>query len=292
MSENNSANEQDNATPESSSAPPAGETILNTDSTENAPESAPRGLRGSGLRYNESDNVPSWAVGKTADELLDISTQLYQAIQQQSPQQPQQTPTPQAQPTMSTGIPEVDHNLIYSDPAEYHRRMEARMDARIQAAIGNAAGGVTTPMASLAKTQAMSHRPEVWAKYGPEIETTMSSMAPEARANVDVWKRVVNYVAGEHVDEIARAKAEEIIARGSDSGMLSTQGGPPSVDRGSALSPIRKLFKDDHPAIRGFLDDHIPVEKVIEHGLKRGYTEEAYAEMLTTRAARRVGVAR
>ncbi len=74
--------------------------------------------------------------------------------------------------------------------------------------------------------------------------------------------------------------------------MLPTQGGPPAPDRASTMSPVRKLFHDGHPAIRAFMDDHIPVEKVIEHGLKRGYSEEAYAELLTKRAARRVGVAR
>lgn len=190
-------------------------------------------------------------------------------------------PTPQP----SDGLPAVDPNLIYSNPDEYHRQMEARTEARIQKAISGAAGSVSAPLASMAKAQARTHRPDIWDRYGPEIETTMASMPSEARANVETWRRVVNYVAGEHVDEIARAKAEELIRSGADSGMLSTQAGSPlDPGRASTRNPIEKLFDEGHPAVKGFVDDGIPVSKVVQHARDRGYTDlQAYADMLTAR---------
>lgn len=301
---NETAVSDPNATDQASSELQAGDPNLQStppegvNPSDTAPEpQAPRGLSGSGLRYSDADDVPDWAKGRTADEILSTAQQLYEALQagQTAPAPApaptyQQAPTPA--PTPQQGLPEVDPNLIYSNPHEYHRQMEARQQAMVEARLNAASASVTSPMASMAKEQARMHRPEVWKKYGPEIEATMRQLGPQARADVSSWKRVVNYVAGEHVDELAAAKAQEMMSRGADSGSLRTQGGPPSMDPKSGMSPIRKLFAEEHPAIHGHLKDRITPETVIKHAAKRGYTEEAYAELLIKNATRSAGATR
>jgi len=179
------------------------------------------------------------------------------------------------------GLPAVDPNLIYTDPNEYHRQMEARQEARVKRAVDAATPGVVTPLSGMAKQMARAHRPDIWASYGPEIETTMAQLPPQSRADVDTWKRVIDYVAGQHVDELARKKAEELIRNGSDTGMLRTNGAPPLGSDGSSASPMRKLFAD-RPDIRDFYKDAgITVGDLVEHGSKMGHDEAKWSEMVS-----------
>jgi len=277
-----------------SSEPQAGDPNLQTtppeggSPSETAPSPTTPGgsLHGAGLRYGDGDPVPDWAKGRTADEILETANQLYAAIQSGTPAQPT-APTPATPPPPSSSP--VDPNLMYSNPHEYDRQLRESIRTEMRTELASAANSVTSPMASMAKEQAKTHRPKVWDRYGPEIETTMAQLGPNARADVSSWKRVINYVAGEHVDELADARAKEILARGGDSGSLPTHGGPPNMDPASGLSPIRKLFAENHPAVDGYQRDRIPVEKVIAHALKRGHTEEGYAEMLEKNTIRRAG---
>lgn len=260
-----------------------------------APEtSAPRGPED--FRFGDDPNVPSWARGKSASELLELSSQMYSALQSganTSPSTPSPSPAPAPQASMNNapnGIPSVDPNLIYSNPDEYHRQMEARTNAIIEARLAQAGAEISTPLASMAKSQAMTHRPDVWERYGPEIESTMASMPANARGNVETWKRIVNYVAGEHVDELARIKAEELMASGG-SGSLPTQAGSSTLpNAASTRSPIQKLFDEGHEAVKGFVMDGISPAQVEAHARARGHDLESYATILKNRVARKKGV--
>ena len=276
-----------NLTPETPEATPNPETP--------APESeSSRGLETSGLKFGDDPSIPSYLRGKTASEVAAITAQLYDAIQNGSDTRqndvPQtHTPEPNVTPPTSNGIPSVDPNLIYSDPAEYHRQMEARMDARLEARIGQASEAVVTPMASLARGEA-SRDPKlkgVWDSYGPEIDLVMQRVPASRKGDVSLWKEAASIVAGRHVDDLAEKRAREIIASGGDAGMLSTQGGPRTPQGGSHLSPIAKLYADDHPAIRGHKSDGVPAAKVIAHAAKTGMSEEEYAKILIERASRK-----
>lgn len=288
---------------ESSSAPPAGEPNETTNASEanseTPPESGSRGLRGSGLRFREDDaNVPSWARGKTADELLQITNQLYDALQRGDTAPAPTNPAPSApSPSHETtpnvsGIPEVDPNLIYSNPAEYHRQMEARTNALIESRLASAERTVSTPLASLAKAEAMRNpkRKLVWEKYAPEIETVMARVPESQRGRVDLWDEAAKIVAGEHFEELARAKAEELMRSGA-SGSLATQAGSATLpNASSSRSPIAKLFDENHPAIEGFKRDGISPSQVEAHAKARGHDLEAYANLLKSRASRKKGV--
>lgn len=268
-----------------------------TPSTQPPEPAAPRGLNDSGLRFTEGDGVPSWAVGKTAKELLATAKDLYSVVQTQSSPSPASAPSSSPAPSVPppSSAPTVnapDPSLIYSNPDEYHRQMVAYTDARIQAAVGGAASSVVTPMASLAKREA-SRDPRytyAWEKYAPEIETIMARVPEGQRGNVDLWSEAASIVQGRHVDEIAQAKAEALVRAGADTGSLPTQGGAPMRPGASASgSPIDRLFSENHPAIKDYVRDEIGAAKIREHASKRGYTEQEYADMIVKAYERKVG---
>lgn len=187
----------------------------------------------------------------------------------------------------STG---VDPNLMYTDPAAYTRQLQESIRSEMRSEMQAAAGSITTPLASMAKAQAMQNpkRKVVWDKWAPEIEMIVAKLPPEARARPDIWDEAARMVAGEHVDELARLQADEIIKRSGDSGMLSTQGGPPQPNGASSKGPLAKLFEARDPSVKGFIDDGIPLAKVREHYTKRGYTkEEDIVALLTHKTSKK-----
>jgi hypothetical protein len=165
--------------------------------------------------------------------------------------------------------------------------MERRTEALVEKRLANAERLVMTPMASMARTQAQANpkRKDVWERYAPEIEAIVARLPDAAKARPDIWDEAARMVAGEHLDDIAQARAEAIIARGRDSGSLGTQGGSPNEPI-STPSPLRKLFEDRHIAVKGFISDDIPLSKVREHYTKMGYkTDEEIANLLTARVS-------
>lgn len=252
-----------------------------------APE-PPRTLSGAGLRYGSDDNVPEWAVGKTADEILAMTQQLYTTVQQGTlPAAPATPPSP-ASPAPSQ-TPSVDPQLLYTDPAAYTQAVfdQARTIAREE--LASAAPNVTSPISTMAKEYARGHRPEVWSAYGPEIEAEMAKVNVNARANIETWKMAVDLVAGRHVDTIALKRAEELMAASGDTGSIASAGGITNPSPGSSLSPIAKLFSEKDPSVQGYIDDGLTAADVVTQAARMGKTEEAYAEMLKNRMTRRVG---
>jgi hypothetical protein len=227
-------------------------------------------------------------VDKNADEILDLANKMYDALQSNAPAP--SAPSPPAPEPHVTAPSDIDPNLMYSNPAEYHRQLRASLRADIQSEISSASGAIVTPLASLAKAEAKRNpkRKAVWDRYAPEIEAMVARLPEQARARPDIWDEAAKMVAGEHVDEIARTEADRIIAAGRDSGTLPTQHGSPNEPVPSGGSPLEKLFREEHASVKGFLQDGIPISKVREHARKQGYTEEGYAKLLTDRTSWRV----
>lgn len=248
-----------------------------------APE-APRGLKGSGLRYTEADGVPSWAIGKTADEILRMTQTLSDTVARGTPAAPPASAPPPAAP----GAPRrVNSDLVYRDADAYTNEILGAVEHIVNERLGAASGALTAPVASMARAQAMSHKPDIWAKYGPEIDALMAEVQGPARLNVDLWKRAVNMVASDHIDEIARERAESLI-RSGDSGMLSGGVGTSYGSPASPASPVRALFAANDPAILPFKEAGLDAAAVIAHYAKMGKDEARAAETIKNAASRRV----
>lgn len=251
-------------------------------------EPAARGLKGSGLRYTAEDGVPDWAVGKTADEILQLGQTFHSAamgnqqLPQQNPPAPPQAPpmqTPQ-QPS-AAGLPNPD--LMYSDPAEYQRQWDVYNRSQMQSMAQQLSQPMLQSQAQMARATARSDksRADVWADYSGEIDAEMARVPLEARANVDSWNLAADLIAGRHRHDLARKEAQTLAAAGGDSGTVRTDGLVPNGQASSNLDAIGKLFAEDSPAIKRFKDMGMSAAKVRDHAKMMGHTPEAYAEMLT-----------
>jgi hypothetical protein len=188
----------------------------------------------------------------------------------------------------------VDPNLIYSDPAAFTAQLRASVRDEMRAELAQAAGSVSQPLASLARAEAARNPKykDAWTRYTPEIDLVMQRVPEAQRGRVDLWNEAARMVQGEHMEEIAEIRAREIIARSGDAGMLSTQAGIPGRQTpSSTLSPIAKLFADNHPSVKGYQDAGISPAQVIAHGKKMGHEEAAYAVMISARTPRRLQIA-
>lgn len=210
-----------------------------------------------------------------------MTQDLYGAMQNGGAPAQAPPPPPQA-PTAPLGH-SVDPNLMYSDPARYTQELLAEAERRAEARLTSASGSVVTPLASMAKMHAKTHRPDVWDSYAPEIEALMARVQAPHNANIDLWREAVDIVAGRHVDDIARRKADEIMRRGGDTGSL-TPGGSPPTNGASGASPIRKLLSDRPDLKEYYKDAGITAEMLVTQGVKMGHDESKYADMLSRKA--------
>jgi hypothetical protein len=126
---------------------------------------------------------------------------------------------------------------------------------------------------------------EVWSKYGPEIDMTMTNVPIQNRADVNMWRQAAELVAGKHYKELARGEAERL-ASTADSGMLSS-GGYSTNASPSSRGPIDQLFIDNHPSIQPFKDIGKSAADIRQHAQAMGHTPEAYAEMLKNKSTLR-----
>lgn len=166
------------------------------------------------------DNHPDeWARGKTANELLTLSSQMANALR--SP-----APPPQNRPPENNGGLPTDETWI-SRPTD---AAAAVADARIAAALTPALAGMQSLVAANAantRWQAEQQFKDTFAKWGPEVDALMKDVAPEHRT-LDNYGKVVKYVRATHEDEIVAERARQMIANGGSMGERSggAQGGP------------------------------------------------------------------
>lgn len=102
-------------------------------------------------------------------------------------------------------------------------------------------------MVAVAKREAREAAPEVWEKYGSEIEARAAQNPPVYHRNVGMWKNIATMVAGEHYRELARDQ-REAAEEGKTKAPAVRTGGPaapstrpaPSLQREEELSPLAK----------------------------------------------------
>ena len=183
----------------------------------------------------------------------------------------------------------VNSDLVYRDAGAYTDEIMGAVDRLVNERLAGASQNFASPMSSMARDMAKSHKPEIWRAYEPEIDALMADVPAQAKLNVDLWKRAVNMVASDHIEEISRARAEEIMRSGNDTGGLRSGGGAPLGNVPSAASsPIRAMFASNDPAILPFKDAGLDAAAVIAHYAKMGKDETRAADTIKNAASRRV----
>jgi hypothetical protein len=251
----------------------------------NESDAAPKGLRGAGLRYAADDpSIPDYARGKTADEVLALSQKVYnaamsgsQATPPASPAPPPQMPATNVTNTNQPTLP--DPQLQYSDPAAYQAALIAYNQATMQQQMQTFAAPMLAQQASFARAEARRNPryTAIWEKYSGEIDAQMVNVPLQART-LEAWEMAAKIVAGDHLDELAQARAETLAAQG-DSGTISGSEVPgrTAATAGDALS---EMFRSNDPAVEKFRKIGYDAPKLIAHAAKMGHTPEAYATLL------------
>lgn len=220
--------------PSSGALPSGGETSTTAKSS----------LKGAGLRYTADDGVPTWAVGKTADEILNIASQAVNYLQT-SPQ-PQAVAAPSPAPAQNTVPSAPPAELAYQDPTAWARQYDEYQRWQLSNSLNAYAAPVMAQMSELARAQSQNgQHADVWKRWGPEIELKIASIPREQRT-IMLYDQAAALVKADHVEEIARERAEQLAGTSFGAG---TERSPSSAvgSNTAASDPLEAAFAGDHP---------------------------------------------
>jgi len=193
-------------------------------------------------RYPDAYHV-EWMRGKTADEVANISNQLYQNMLSGQPTAPQPNmpnpsyPTqPQYAPAQPAGPQPPTPDDWINNPSDAAQRDWAYREAtQFRPQINQFAEG----MGQQARTIVEMRDPDTFRKYGPQIDLYIKQLDPQFRT-VENIQKVVGMVKAEHLDEIVNERTREAISRAQDAGTMRSGGGT-----GTGASPSASLdFKE------------------------------------------------
>jgi AraC-like DNA-binding protein len=153
--------------------------------------------------------VPTWAQGKTAGEVLNLAQQMEQALR--STQAPAPPPPAATYPPPVAGYPSDDEFLVR--PREATARVAEQLFADRMAPALAGMQGMASMFATNQRMFAEGKFPEEFRKYGPEIDALMVQATPEQRT-FDNYEKVVTFIRGKHMDEIAAERAQRLVAQG------------------------------------------------------------------------------
>lgn len=208
------------------------------------------------FRYPDSPDVPAYARGKTASEILGLTQQLYQTVERVvGTTPPAQPPAPPAAPAPTNLADDA-----YLTGADFRR--EAQTWAQ-QLARQNQATWDSVAQTNLELVKRDPQYAPIFAKYGPEVYNTLANV-DKSLWNVDNLRKVVRMVKADHVEEIASDLASQRL----------NEMQPTFRSTGAAPAPV----SSNQP------DYSLKSEKLPEDYRKRlaetGLTEEALDEFL------------
>lgn len=188
-------------------------------------------------------NVPDWARGRTARELLEIGETWRQAAtnNQYQQQPPQQAAFSYQQPIQQQGVQPPDPALMYSDPAQYQNQMLAYNQHAFQQQMNAAAQPLVSGVVDMARFASQQQDKKTWDRWGHEIEREVSQLPMQMR-NKQAFDLALQIVKGRHVDEIANERALELQANG---GPGFERGGAVGAAPSMASDPLSELWNDD-----------------------------------------------
>jgi hypothetical protein len=177
-------------------------------------------------------DAPQWAQGKSANDVLGIAQQYVDAYERQQSYQPQQQ----------------QQEERYEAPQGQEEYVTNRsLQAAIAQAMKQVAPAIAQPTEAAASALYATIRrdpkfSEYFSKYEPEIQGVLSRV-PRANWTLDTIETAVKFVRGNHIEELASERAQQLISK-----MEPTM--RPSGVAGSAPKPTDEisLASDKLPA--------------------------------------------
>jgi len=179
------------------------------------------------FRFGSDPNVPQWAQGKTAEEVLAIARGYHDTFERQVPQSvpasaaPQSfAPPEQARFGQEAMIGNEQHTILTTK--DLPKLFAQYVQPALQQSTDLAASG------NYAAVQA--RHPSAFQKYGPEIQQELAKV-PKQYWTLDNLETVVTLVYGRHRDDYAREEAQRLVSQmeptirptGGGSGPVPTQ---------------------------------------------------------------------
>lgn len=141
--------------------------------------------------------MPTWAQGRTAQEVLTLATQMAAALPTAAP-----TPPPAPQFTAPSGqVPSLslaDEFLLR--PEEAAKKVADQVFADRMAPALQGVQNIATQFASVQRHLAAQQFAPEFRKYGPEIDSLMASVPAEART-LENFEKVVTFIRGKYRDD-------------------------------------------------------------------------------------------
>ena len=178
-------------------------------------------------RYGNDQNLPEWARGKTATEILQLTQQLVEERVRGTP-----PPTPQAAPVAQPGD---DDYVTGKDMRSLRQQATAEFTPLIQQ--------LAAQNAQTAYNLAKREHADIFKRYEPEIAQVLGRV-PRDQWSLDVVENAVRFVKGNHVDELAEEKARRLVAQMEPTIRSTGSGGATPVTR----PPEQSLDSDKLPA--------------------------------------------
>jgi hypothetical protein len=251
----------------------------------------PRSLKGAGLRYGASDGVPTWAVGKTADEVLALAQQAVGVLQSASYQQSQPAqPASQGAYSLNVqgngagaganaGAPQApDPELAYQNPTEYARQYDRYSDWRMQQQLAQVGAPVYQQLADMAREQSRTGaHADVWRRWEPEVEIKLAGI-PHASRNRALYDQAAALVKADHVEELARERMEALAGAGAPATERAGTAGGAAAGTGanSAGDPLADAFASGLPFFERAKQNGLTPDRVRQFLASTGQTAEEY----------------
>ena len=180
------------------------------------------------FRFGADPNVPQWAQGKTAEEVLAIARGYHDTFERQvpqsvpasaAPQQPFAPPEP-ARFGQEAMIGNEQHTILTTK--DLPKLFAQYVQPALQQSTDLAAGGIYAAV--------QARHPSAFQKYGPEIQQELAKV-PKQYWTLDNLETVVTLVYGRHRDDYAREEAQRLVSQmeptirptGGGSGPVPTQ---------------------------------------------------------------------
>lgn len=195
------------------------------------------------FRFAAGPEVPAWAVGKTAQEILQVSKQMADALATAPAPRSTVPPVPSTPPPPPAATMPSDDDWVTNPAKATQQVLEYNYGQRVQPVIER----LLAQQAGTARGLAAQQFADEFRRWGPEIDQLVASIPAEQRP-FELYQNAVKVVRANHVDEIASERVQQRLAemgvtdRTSGGGTVASVAGS-TVDL-SKISPAYKATID------------------------------------------------
>jgi hypothetical protein len=151
--------------------------------------------------------------------------------------------TPAATPPVVEAPDPIKAEDLQDNPQEtLDRHFQEKVNPLIDAQVKNNAATL--------REVAIQRHPEMFEKYGKEIDNVASRMDPKALQNPEAYNHIINHVRSQHLDEIVEARVSDALNKREQDKTIDASTGLPTGGGGggrgtAAVGTVEELTDDE-----------------------------------------------